>query len=331
MRDEIAAAFKDVLEQCCTSQVVRAIEAGDDHRPLWQSLEQTGYADALMPTAAGGAGLSLADAFPIAELCGHHAMPLAFAETMLLRGVLAQSQVAIPRGSITFGGVAHCRGDEIVCDAAVCGMVTDWALLAMESQCYLAPIGTASRRAVGFALDATLVWPRSMRDEAIAVRLHVDARLLQAFLHSVQIAGALGAVFTRTLAYANERRQFGKPIGAFQAIQHQLSVMAEHVFAARMAADVASSRDGMRFDRLKIAIAKARASEAAVEVAALGHSIHGAMGFTQQCDLQLLTRRLNAWRLGAGSEGYWHAVVGNELFDRADTMSLDFLRHAGDL
>lgn len=331
MRDEIAGSFSHVLEQCCTPQVVRDIEAGGDHRPLWQILEQTGYADALVPTEGGGAGLSLADAFPIAELCGHHAMPLAFAETMILRGVLSHLNVAIPHGSITFAGQTRCRGDEVVCSEVVCGMVADWAVLGVGGEWRLAPISTAQRHGLGFALDATLVWPRSVMDQTAPVRSHVDARVLQAFVHSVQIAGALNAVFTRTLAYANERKQFGKPIGAFQAVQHQISVMAEHVFAARMAAEVAASRNGMRFDRLKIAIAKARASEAAVEVTALGHSVHGAIGFTQECDLQLLTRRLNAWRLGAGSEGYWHTVVGEELFNCADAKSLDFLRHCSDL
>jgi acyl-CoA dehydrogenase len=195
----------------------------------------------------------------------------------------------------------------------------------------LISIGAAQRQRLGFALDATLIWPRSDVDKATAVCSTVDERLVQAFVHAAQIAGALSAVFERTLDYANVRKQFGKPIGSFQAIQHQLSVMAEHVFAARMAADVACSRDGMRFDRFKIAIAKARTSEAAVEVAALSHAIHGAIGFTEEYDLQLLTRRLNAWRLSAGSEGYWHTVVGEGIFNCGEAKSLDFLRRCSDL
>jgi acyl-CoA dehydrogenase len=331
MRDEIAGSFSHVLEQCCTPKAVRAIEAGGDHRSLWQTLEQTGFADALIPTEAGGAGLSLADAFPIPELCGHHSVPLAFAETMIWRGILSHLNVAIPCGSITFADQTHCRGNEVVSGQVVCGMVADWAVLGIGGEWRLAPIGAAQRYALPFPLDAALIWPRSAIDKAASVRSNVDERVVQAFVHAVQIAGAINAAFARTLDYANKRKQFGRPIGAFQAIQHQLSVMAEHVFAARMAADVASSRDGMRFDRLKIAIAKARASEAAVEVAALSHSIHGAIGFAEEYDLQLLTRRLNAWRLSAGSEGYWHNVVGEGIVSCADAKSLDFLRHCSDL
>lgn len=331
MRNEIASSFGHVLEQCCTPQAVRAIEAGGDYRPLWQTLEQTGFADALVPLEAGGAGLSLADAFPIAELCGRHAVPLSFAETMLLRGILAHLKVDIPSGSMTFGGHVHCRGDEVVCGQVVCGKVADWAVLGIDGEWRLVPVGAAQRHALPFALDAALIWPRSAIDGATSVRSHVDARLVQAFVLAVEIVGALNAVFARTLSYANERKQFGRAIGTFQVIQHQLGIMAEHVFAARMAADVASSRDGMRFDRLKIAIAKARASEAASELAALSHSVHGAIGFTEECDLQLLTRRLNTWRLGAGSESYWHNVVGEELYSSADAKSLDFLRRCSNV
>lgn len=329
MRDEIASTFDRILSEYCTPQIVRSIEAGGDHRPLWHILEQTGFADALVATEAGGAGLSLADAFPIAELCGAHAVPLAFAETMVLRGVLAQHGVAIPSGSLTFVDAAHDRGG-VVSGRAICGKVSDWAVVGIDGKWWLAPTCSAKHDPAPFVLDATLSWPHEAFGAAMPGRGDLDLRLVQAFVHSGQLAGALNAVFVRTLRYANDRKQFGRPIGAFQAIQQQLSVMAEHVFAARMAADLASSRNGLRFDRLKIAIAKARTGEAAAEIAALGHSIHGAIGFTEEYDLQLLTRRLHLWRLIAGNESYWHDVIGGMLLGGADARSLDFLRRASE-
>ena len=84
-------------------------------------------------------------------------------------------------------------------------------------------------------------------------------------------------------------------------------------------------------DRLRVAVAKARTSEAALEVAALAHSIHGAIGFTEEYDLQLFTRRLHAWRQAAGSESYWHDVLGEELVQRRDGLALDMLRATADL
>jgi acyl-CoA dehydrogenase len=331
MREEIADSFGRVLVQCCTPQVVRTIEAGGDCRPLWEKLEQTGFADALVPEERGGAGLSLADAFPIVELCGRYAVPLPFAETMVLRGILAHGKVVTPSGSITFAGHTQFRGDEVICNQVTCGKVADWAVLGNRGRWRLLPVGSAQQHALPFALDATLVWPRAVVDSAISVPSPADAHLVRAFVFAVELAGALNAVFAQTLNHANERKQFGRPIGTFQVIQHRLSMMAEHLFAARMAADVACSRDGVRFDRLKIAIAKARASEAAAELAALSHSVYGAIGFTEECDLQLLTRRLNAWRLAAGSEGYWHKVIGEELYYNGATGSLDFLRLCSDV
>jgi acyl-CoA dehydrogenase len=178
----------------------------------------------------------------------------------------------------------------------------------------------------GFCLDAQISWPQAAWDAAQAVPGTHDLVTLQAALYAAQLAGALMAVFSRTLQYANDRQQFGKPIGKFQAIQHQLSVMSEHAFAARMAAQLGLSAAGPVPDRLRVAMAKARTSEAALEVAGLSHAIHGAIGFTREFDLQLYTRRLHAWRQAAGSESYWHDVLGQALLDSPEPLSLDLMR-----
>jgi len=81
---------------------------------------------------------------------------------------------------------------------------------------------------------------------------------------------------------------------------------------------------------LRAAIAKARASEAALEVAALSHAIHGAIGFTAEYDLQLYTRRLHLWRQTAGAESYWHDQVGAATL-KHQGMTLDILRQASDI
>lgn len=107
-----------------------------------------------------------------------------------------------------------------------------------------------------------------------------------------------------TIAYANDRVQFGKPIGKLQAIQQQLSVMAEESFAARAAAQLALSGAGWQVDALRAAVGKQRASEAAVTVAAVAHAVHGAIGVTEEYDWELLTRRVHEWRAHYGSESY---------------------------
>ncbi|MBU6253213.1 MAG: acyl-CoA dehydrogenase, partial [Alphaproteobacteria bacterium] len=78
-------------------------------------------------------------------------------------------------------------------------------------------------------------------------------------------------------------------------------------------------------DVQRAAIAKLGASAAAVEVAAIAHAVHGAMGISAEYDLNLLTRRLNAWRLASGAESYWAGLLGKMRLGAAQS-SLDFIR-----
>ena len=78
----------------------------------------------------------------------------------------------------------------------------------------------------------------------------------------------------------------------------------------REAAARAADTDGVLGAELPIAMAKARASEAAGVVARIAHQVHGAIGFTREHDLRLATTRLWAWRDEDGSEAQWQAVIG---------------------
>jgi acyl-CoA dehydrogenase len=104
-------------------------------------------------------------------------------------------------------------------------------------------------------------------------------------------------------------------------VQQQLSVMAEQVFAARMAAEIGCASDGIVPQPLRAAVAKARASEAAEKVVAIAHAVHGAIGVTAEYDLQLHTRRLQEWRADFGSQAHWHGQLGQALLaDRRPTL-----------
>jgi len=111
--------------------------------------------------------------------------------------------------------------------------------------------------------------------------------------------------------YANDRVQFGRPIGKFQAIQQQLSVLAENVAAsgvvASAAVEVAAQKGDFPF---AVAVAKARVGEAAGKVAEIAHQVHGAIGFTHEHRLHHLTRRLWSWRDEFGVESEWQQELG---------------------
>ncbi|MCW5623857.1 MAG: acyl-CoA/acyl-ACP dehydrogenase [Burkholderiales bacterium] len=326
MDDLFTDALRRWLTDQCPPDRVRAIEAGESHASLWESLEDSGFADALLPEERGGAGLSLQQVFPLLELCGAHALPLPLGETLLARAALAVARIEPPRGSVTLGEAVATADGGVRCDRASGGRVADWVLTCIDDSALLLPVREAQVRGAVFPLDAALTWSAATTCGAARFDAALDIRALLACVHAAQIAGALMNVCNRTLQYANDRVQFGRPIGKFQAIQHQLAVMAEHVIAARMAAQIGCRGDPTQLDRSRVAVAKARASEAALEVAAAAHAIHGAIGFTAEFDLQLYTRRLHAWRQAAGAESYWHDVLGAELLRQPDGPAFDLPR-----
>jgi acyl-CoA dehydrogenase len=337
MEDIYADALRGLLEDCCTLRHVREIEAGGPAGALWEAIEGSGFANALLPESVDdGAGLTPADAFALLELCGRFAVPVPLAETMTARALLARAGVRRPGGSIALATGRLQADGALHGERVVFGRVADWVLVQVEgspSRCLLLPVDAAEATPAVAPLDASLRWSAEALAAAPSFESGEALRLHQARLIAAQLAGALSAVFERTLQYANERQQFGRAIGKFQAIQHQLSVMAEHVFAARMAAQMGCTAGGaqpLAPDALRVAVAKARTSEAALEVAALSHSIHGAIGFTAEFDLQVYTRRLHAWRQAAGAESHWHDLIGTLLVDGRFERSLDLLRAATD-
>ena len=126
-----------------------------------------------------------------------------------------------------------------------------------------------------------------------------------------QMCGALERILEITLGYAGEREQFGRSISKFQAIQHQLAVMAAEVAAARRATDAAINSCDDEASVADIAVAKQRVGEAAGVCAEIAHQVHGAMGFTMEYQLHHFTRRLWFWRDDFGTENEWAARVGD--------------------
>ena len=153
-------------------------------------------------------------------------------------------------------------------------------------------------------------------------------RVYGALARSVPMAGAAAAVLDYCVRYAGEREQFGRPLAKFQAIQHQLAGLATEAAAAQIAGQTACrAADGIDLEGgldFEVAAAKIRAGEAAGKAAAIGHQVHGAIGFTDEHRLHYLTRRLWAWRSEFGAESYWAERLGRAVAARgADQLWLD--------
>jgi acyl-CoA dehydrogenase len=127
------------------------------------------------------------------------------------------------------------------------------------------------------------------------------------------MAGGLESLLVQTVTYVSERKQFGRPIGSFQAIQHQLALLAGHTAAAGIAAANAFRAADRGDAAFEIAVAKVRTGEAAGLGAGIAHQCHGAIGFTYEHSLHFVTRRLWSWRAEFGAESHWAAEIGRDI------------------
>ena len=129
-----------------------------------------------------------------------------------------------------------------------------------------------------------------------------------------EMVGNSQQVLEIAVEYAKNRVQFGRPIGSFQAIQHHCANMATDVDGSRFITYQAAWRlsEGLECDR-EVSMAKAWVSEACRRVAALGHQVHGGIGFTKEHDMQLFFRRAKQAELFFGDADYHKEKVADAI------------------
>jgi acyl-CoA dehydrogenase len=329
--DLLRETAERLFQQHCEPAVLRGAEAGTWPDAAWQAVVEAGFDLALVPESAGGFGVAIPDALGILRVAAAHALPLPLPETMLANWLLAQAGLALPGGVLTIAPVVPDVPLTLRQDGdgwRIGGTATrvPWGRNAAAAV-VLAEAADGPRIALAPAsswrCEAGENVAREPRDTlrfdgevtaAGATKLHVDdIRALGAALRSQQMAGALVRLTAMTTQYAQDRVQFGRPIGKFQAIQQNLAILAGQAAAAAAAADLAAEavRDGIRL--LPIAAGKARTGEAAGIGAGIAHQVHGAIGFTHEHSLHFLTRRLWSWRDEFGNEATWNRLIGHHM------------------
>lgn len=130
-----------------------------------------------------------------------------------------------------------------------------------------------------------------------------------------EMVGAGQQLLEDTVSHARERVAFGKPIGAFQAIQHRCADMAVDVLTSRTITHEAAWRLSVGDDRAAetVSVAKAWVSDAMARVAAGGHQVHGAVGFTAEHDPHLFSRRIRSAELDFGDAAWHRGLVAGAL------------------
>ncbi|WP_424890911.1 acyl-CoA dehydrogenase family protein [Streptomyces sp. XH2] len=318
-QQDFARVLGRMLGAADTPAAVRAWARGD-HGPglaVWERVARAGVFGLAAPEAFGGAGPLPAEVAVAFTELGRYAVPGPVVETVAVTALLARLAAAgrtvlaeawLPRvceggARVTAALPGAPGGSPYALDADVCDGVfvvpagTDDLFLAAGHGPVQPSLDPARRLAVPRCGAEPVASGRAVRE---AARHAAD---WAAFAAAAQLLGVGAALLERTVAYVRQRRQFGTPVGAFQAVKHRLAdTRAGLEFAGPLVhgAAVALAAGAPR-TAAEVAAAKAAASDAAYAAARAALQLHGAIGYTAEYDLSLWLGKARALRSAWGS------------------------------
>ncbi|GLY70394.1 acyl-CoA dehydrogenase [Amycolatopsis taiwanensis] len=314
----IQATARELLSARAAVAGARAV-AGDPagySTQVWKEMAELGWPGLALPEEYGGVGLGFLELCLVVEELGRARVPSPFLPTVACCGMPILRHGTDSQRSEWLGAIARGQVFTYVTDTDTSAQIAAERSadgLVLNGTALFVPYAGAADRLVVAARDgddtiAVVVDTASpgldlqrldvVGDPANRVRFeHVSvpgdqvlgagaAEAIGAYgiaATCAEMVGGAQGVLDMTVAYAREREQFGKPIGAFQAVQHHCANMAIDVLSARLAAYEAIWRLGSGLDAdMELAMAKSWVSEAYLRVCALGHQVHGAIGFTAE-------------------------------------------------
>ena len=331
-------AFRDAVSRFLMTEaapeMLREIWATDAGRSpeLRGRMAAQGLTSVSVPEAEGGLGLGDVDWVLLTQELGYYAIPDSLADSAYVAaGLLAGLPEGHPARAqwlprIVDGSVRIAVGHPVnpwVADAHLAHLL----LLAHDTGAGL-ELHAVSHEAVSIeplaSIDASrrlakVAWtpqPAScIADAALGSRLWAQALERGALNVAGQLVGLAQRMLDMSVDYVAQRKQFGKPIGSFQAVKHQLADVATKIEFARpvLARAAVALAGGDPRAGLHVSHAKLAAADAAWTASRRGIQVHGAMGYTWEVDLQMFMKR--AWVLDAawGDRGFHKARLGQAL------------------
>jgi alkylation response protein AidB-like acyl-CoA dehydrogenase len=338
--------------ECPISEVRRlmATETAYD-ASLWQKLADQGYTGIIFPEEYGGAGLGKVELILLMEEAGRALLPGPFFSTVALAGSAidavanaeqkknylapicrgeARSTVAILEAAASWelediqmtAVNGKLSGEKLfVPDAAV----ADWMLVLARNGVFLVDTKSAGVAiSPMFSLDLTRKLYAVRFNNAPAETLgdlagSKTAMDIATAALVAEMVGGMQSALDRTVEYAKTRKQFGKTIGSFQAVQHQCADMYLETESSRSAAYYAAwaLEENVPDARAAVSIAKIYASDAGRTVGNRGIQIHGGMGFIWENDLHLYYRRAKASETAFGDATFHRERLARLSIDTA--------------
>lgn len=322
---DFGAALHELLTDADVPAAARAW-ATADHAPglaIWRSLSKAGVTALAVPASFGGLGAHPVDLVVACEELGHHPLP----------GPVAESVAAVPQllSALVRPGQPHAgQAGEWLAALAAGEMI---ATLAMPPQLPYALDADVAGLVLVVDAWTGAVWRASAQGrlestdrarrlfevgpaQALASGPAIGPAVARAISYgtlasAAQLLGAGRALLEATISYARQREQFGRPIGAFQAVKHALAdVLIGLEFARPLlyAAAIALGDDAPVTAR-DISAARVACADAALRAGRTALQVHGAIGYTQECDVSLWLAKVRALAATWGSQAEHRAVI----------------------
>jgi alkylation response protein AidB-like acyl-CoA dehydrogenase len=297
-------AVRDAIDELCRARwdsgaLRRHLEGADDGSGLWRDLANAGWTGAAIGESYGGQGLGTVELTLVSEGLGRALAPSSLfgnaAAGLLVEsaGSDEQRQQWLPgfasgeaRGAV---GMLQADGTALVYDvdgaAAIVLVGQDRAVITTTADCTSEPVE---------GVDLTRRLSRVSASESDELGGDVAAALdrIEVAL-SAELVGVANRAMDLAVDYARTRQQFGRPIGAYQAVSHRCADMLIDVESARSAVLCAAWTADNDPDALPFAasVAKVAAAQGAWRVTTSALQVHGGIGFTWEHDCHLLLRR----------------------------------------
>lgn len=311
-QEQLREVVRDLASSSHSARAIYDSKAPAPDTTLWLRLVDVGAAGLGVDEADGGSGGGILDQMVVAEELGRAVAPVGFVASAVAAHALCSAKPGEDR-SRWLSGIAN---GTIVAAVAL----DDPALVydAAGATLLLVPwddanVGVVEGPTVGPLASVDRTRPLAACHWAAHSVARLDGgptvdelRSLQRSLYAAEAVGVAARALAMAAEYTKERRQFGLPIGTFQAVKHKLADMLIDVECARSAAYAAgwALNDGADAT-LPAHMAQAVATEAVTRVVSTAIQLHGGIGVTWEHDLHLLLRRAKALELAMGNPG-WH-------------------------
>jgi alkylation response protein AidB-like acyl-CoA dehydrogenase len=360
---ELQRVVRDVVERECPPALVRAVVDGsDDARGLWKTLVELDWPSLTVPVDDGGMGLSAVELALTLEELGRGADPTPFMATTSQYVPLVREAAGTDRrrrllGAVCAGGTGAAafaaesvrarrdgdgwvlagtarhvidgdRADEVAVVAAAGGGLGVFVVPAGDAAATRTPTFDGSFHLADIVLDGVRVGDdRAVTGPGVESAV-ARARDEAAAGLATAMVGACQRVLDLAVAHIRDRRQFGVPIGSFQAVRHMAVDMYVAIERARALCQFAAltvARDDER-RALAASLAKAAAGDCQRLVARHGVQLFGGLGFTWENDLQIYMRRAKVGEPLLGSSAEHRARAARLVLDAGPALAASSMR-----